>query len=178
MMFDKWWKYSIFYSGIIIVILFILFNNTIKEVGSWADWFGAIGTISAVWLAISYRRTKINFDVDPVFRVVAIPMPGEPPINILIPQLEIDIFNINDPDLMIKNIEIVYHDTRLSALNKGPIIIKGFESKQINFLEPGDWKIDMPQYNILKENKAKMEITLFGDKKYWFDIRFINEKGA
>ncbi|GEM_PF-2578590 len=178
MMFDKWWKYSIFYSGIIIVILFILFNNTIKEVGSWADWFGAIGTISAVWLAISYRRTKINFDVDPVFRVVAIPMPGEPPINILIPQLEIDIFNINDPDLMIKNIEIVYHDTRLSTLNKGPIIIKGFESKQINFLEPGDWKIDMPQYNILKENKAKMEITLFGDKKYRFDIRFINEKGA
>ena len=51
-MFDKGWKYFIFYSGLIIVILFILFNNTIKEVGSWADWFGAVGTIFAVVLAL------------------------------------------------------------------------------------------------------------------------------
>lgn len=158
-------------------------NNILHWIGTWdwgnvADWFGAIGTIGAVWLAISYRRTKINFDVDTVFKVVALPQPGKPPDNFHIPQLEIDIFNINDPDLMIKNIEIVYHNTRLSVLKKGPIIIKGFEAKQINFIEKNDWKIDMPQYNALKANNAHLEITLFGDKKYRHDIKFINETSA
>lgn len=75
--------------------------------GSVAEWFGAIGTIGAVWLAINYRRTKVKFDVDAVFKVVFIPMAGELPVNISSPQLEIDIFNINDPDLMIKDIAII-----------------------------------------------------------------------
>lgn len=55
-MFNKWWKNFIFCAGLIIVIIFVGFNGIIKEVGSWADWFGAFGTIGAVWIALYLSR--------------------------------------------------------------------------------------------------------------------------
>lgn len=61
-MFDKWWKGFIFFSGVIVVVLFVGFNNSIKEVGSWADWFGAIGTILAVMVSVWITRYQIVTD--------------------------------------------------------------------------------------------------------------------
>ena len=140
--------------------------------GSVAEWFGAIGTIGAVWLAINYRRTKVKFDVDAVFKVVVIPMAGELPVNISSPQLEIDIFNINDPDLMIKDIAIIHQTTRLSIIKDGPIIIKGFEARRIDFVNPGDWRLNIDQYNEIKDANAKLVINLFGNKDHYFKIDF------
>lgn len=138
-----------------------------------ADWFGAVGTIGAVWIAVSYRRTKVKFDVEAVFDVVAFPMPGEPPANLSVPQLVLDIFNINDPDLMIKDIDIVYKNTRISILKNDPIIVKGFEAKRINFFESRQLRITMNEYSTLLENHAMLEIVLFGDKKYIYNIKYI-----
>lgn len=164
--------------------LFILFVISVNPniYGNFAEWFGAIGTIGAVWLAVSYRRAKLNFDVDAAIRVRKLrklPSNSDQYFEYK-PELQIDIFNVNDPSVMIKDIEIVIKNrTRIShLLEDKPIVIKGFEAKRLETKSVSNLITNMEDYKILKKQDPKINVILFGDDKRTFDIRFINEDGA
>lgn len=143
------------------------------EIGSWADWFGAIGTILAVWIAVSYRRTKTKFDVDATVRAKA-QQSGQKK-----PKFEIDVFNINDPAVLIKDIEIVYEGTVISNfLNDSPILLKGFEATRIDSEKVQNWVNNMIEYKFLEQQNPKIIVVLAGNKKRKFKINFVNEADA
>ncbi|NEZ88975.1 hypothetical protein [Weissella paramesenteroides] len=171
------WKYNKTFllicsgvTGFFIATIFLYVAKLLPN--NLADWLGAGGTIGAVWLAVSYRKTKLNFEVDAVIRVTASEFGYKP-------KFEVDIFNINDPSVMIKDIEVIRENGHISGfLEDGPIVIKGFGAQRIESKRISGWITNMEDYNKLKSENPKINIILFGDEKRKFNIRFINEDGA
>jgi len=144
-----------------------------------ADWFGAVGTIGAVWIAVSYRRTKVKYGVDATVIASAVKFNNREIYDVK-PRFEIDIFNINDPDLLIKDIEVEYEDGTVISnfLQAEPIVIRGFEAKRIDTDKVKKWVRDMSAYKFVKEQNPKLVVVLAGNKRRKFKINFINLDGA
>ncbi|ORI80688.1 MULTISPECIES: hypothetical protein [Leuconostoc] len=72
-MFDQFWKnalFTIFFGmlgGFIVISIFAVLHNRITDVGSWADWFGAIGTIGAVIVSLYFSNKRPRPDLEAVF---------------------------------------------------------------------------------------------------------------
>lgn len=147
--------------------------------GTVPDWFGAIGTIGAVWIAVSYRRTKIKYGVDATVIASAIKS-DKGSGSVSKPRFELDIFNINDPDLLIKDIEVEYDDGTVISnfLQAEPIVIRGFEATRIDTDRVKEWVSDMSKYKFLKKQNPKVVVVLAGNKRRKFKINFINLDGA
>lgn len=159
-------------------------DNILNWIGTWdwgnvADWFGAIGTIGAVWIAVSYRRTKIKYGVDAT--VIASAVKSDDGDRVVSKtRFELDIFNINDPDLLIKDIEVEYKDGTVISnfLEAEPIVIRGFGAKRIDTDRVKEWVHDMSTFKFLSEHKPKVVVVLAGNKRRKFKINFINLDGA
>lgn len=149
------------------------------EWGNVADWFGAIGTIGAVWIAVSYRRTKIKYGVDAT--VIARAVKSDDGDGV-VPKtrFELDIFNINDPDLLIKDIEVEYKDGTVISnfLEEEPIVIRGFEAKRIDTDKVKEFVPGMKMFKYLRKQKAKVVVVLAGNERRKFKINFTNIDGV
>ncbi|MDC2805566.1 hypothetical protein [Leuconostoc suionicum] len=67
-MFDKFWKNALFVlvfaigGGLIVLAILSVLHNKIVDVGSWADWFAAVGTIFAVAVSVWITRYQLQVD--------------------------------------------------------------------------------------------------------------------